>query len=143
MNFSAGYPLERLAALSTVLRLGVPGEAQRHGVSAEAFIVSRFYAGYLLGYPRYADHISPQIGAGIRTMLFRSVHGPEIGDRFHWRTVRFLEAYDGQTLMGVEAGEEDGTSYFEALEENEVATGHLDRLIVAFQIGKVSVDQQM
>jgi len=137
------FPADRLAALPTIIGLGAPRAAKDADVDADAFFTSRFFSGYLLAYPSYADDASRQLGAGIRMMLFHTIHGEASGSEIHDRGMRHLMAGDEQTRKGASVGEVDGENFFKALENGDRADGATDALKMALKINVCDVVAQV
>jgi hypothetical protein len=129
VGMAAAVMIERVASkLAAERGLGLPN------VTA-----SRFFMGYLLGYPACVDQASRRRGDDIRTALFRHFYG---GDATEILAIarRKLDSDEPQTLRGAGFGQRDGLQYFHdksAGQESKTCTAGLRS---AFDLGEIDLN---
>jgi hypothetical protein len=81
-------------------------------------MATRFYAGYLLGFPNYVALHDDKVPGAIRKGLLGMCHGNEL-PRLMKKIEQYLTMGDPQLNAGLEAGAQDGQRFFKSVEINE------------------------
>jgi hypothetical protein len=136
------FPPERLGSLPTLVALRFAKECSDRGLDRSAGLRSRFFGGYLLGFPDYVDQIDERFGGAIRKAIFDATFGREDGGSSFRKALANLSDGDEQTRRGRGAGMTDGRAFFQAVENAEDVDEPIG-LKAMFDIGQVDLSQQL
>ncbi len=110
------FPPERLSMTSLIVLGGLRMNAAERQLDWRTILESRWFGGYLLGYPHYLDEIDQQLGGAVRKLLFDNAYAD--GEKMFRHAMGHYLQEDEQTTHGHGTGIPDGTRYFSALEND-------------------------
>ena len=116
------FPMSRLQALPMALGGTLAGHVLPRGGNLDQAFKSKFFGGYLLGFPHFLDEIDENIGTAVRKVIFEAILGPVDGPALCAAAMGGQRSKDGQTIRGFMSGIADGNRYFEALDKGKEAT---------------------
>lgn len=112
------WPLDRWESIFTNRMLHALEKARRYEIEMTDLVLTRFYAGYLVGFPNYVAMHDRQLATGIRRGLLKISYG-EAEAALVPHIERHMLFGDPQFNAGLKAGTEDGERFFQAVERNE------------------------
>ncbi len=108
--------------------------AKESGIGFDTLVTSRFFVGYLMGYPECADHGGA--GDDLRRRLFGHFYG-DGADQLIDISRRHLDSRDVQTARGAGFGVRDGLAYFSERSEGSDGRTATTALRTAFDLGEI------
>lgn len=127
--------------------------SRRYGYEFEQLVTSRFYAGYLIGFPNYIALHDGKLAGSIRQSLIAATYEdarltgslllPK-GEALRAIQVH-SESGDPQFNMGLQAGSEDGQRFFRAVEAdpNPYDESTSTSLMLAMSDGLIDFDERL
>lgn len=112
---------ERLTWVCVALLLRVRSEGKKHGYDHKKVVRSRWFNGYLLGFPQPVDERDETLGAFARKFLFWNTHGDDT-DIYVRKSMSYFDVDDEQTRRGFGAGVPDGQRCWQAVADRKDLT---------------------
>ncbi len=112
--------------------------AGEFGLTPSQITASRFFMGYLLGYPASVDKASRRRGDDIRLHMFRYFYGDDAAEVMAM-SQRRLAMEDPQVARGAGFGARDGLRYFHDKRDGEDSKTCTTALRSAFDLGEVNL----
>jgi hypothetical protein len=127
-SISKRFPIERWQTLPMMVVGGVGIGANQFGITPEALVATRFFGGYLMGYPTYVSEVDETLGAAVRKLLFTMFFGDQSLQVVR-RINELRSINDLQCQLGWGAAVPDGNRYFRAVEDGRDAVDGLDSFL--------------
>lgn len=137
------FDSDRLKVIPLMLGAAAQAHATEHNLQRSLIATSKFYCGYLAGFPTMLDDLDQEFGASIRRFLFLSTFGSPEGEEIFQRTLGHIMLKDQQVRRGADAGEMDGKIYLNAVKAGKDAQESLGALRTAFKLGLITVSEQV
>lgn len=140
-TFEERFPPDRLAAMPLAVFGAADIASTEFGHSRGAVFNTKFFLGYLAGFPDYLDEMDQRLGGMIRKILFDQWWGSDVGQLRFARALVLISDGDQQAARGFGFGVPDGSRFFEALEKQQSAEGALTGVRTALQLGSIDFSQ--
>jgi hypothetical protein len=135
------FPADRLAALPLAVYGAAEVAATKHGCPRGSIANTKFWLGYLAGFPEYLDDVDQHFGGVIRKLIFDQIWGEAEGQLRFARALVLVSDGDEQARRGFGFGVPDGSRFFEAIEQGRSAEGALMGVATALELDMVDFNQ--